>query len=139
VTDDEELAFLLGSIPPKFLVGAKWSSRLSAKMLPTITATATFTVRDPAPAERLKSALSEFKATVHSLSGPDGIRLSGHVGSGNFNMNPTLFVITISGTRLTDVASVHMRAAAKEGLIKQRSAQKAIDRLRTSIQDIIIE
>jgi hypothetical protein len=125
VTDDEELAFLLGSIPPKVFIGARWSSRLSAKLLPTITATATFTVRDPAPAERLKSALSEFKATVRSTSGPDGIRLSGHVGSENFNMNPTLFVIAIRGTSLTGVASVHIRTAAKEGLIKQRSAQKA--------------
>jgi hypothetical protein len=53
-----------------------------------LTATTTLAVRDPAPAERLKSALSEFKATVAPTSGPDGIRLSGHVGSGNFNMNP---------------------------------------------------
>ena len=139
MTDEEELASLLGSIPPKVFIGARWSSRLVAKMLPTVTATATFKVRAPAPVERIKSALADLQATVESTPRADGIKLSGHLGSGHYNLNPTLFVIAITDTPLTGVASVHIRTAAKEGLIKQRSAQKAIDRLRTSIQDITVE
>jgi hypothetical protein len=54
-------------------------------------------------------------------------------------MNPTVFVIAIRDTSVTGVANVHIRTAAKEGLIRQRSAQKAIDRLCASIQDIIID
>jgi hypothetical protein len=139
VTDDEELAFLIGSIPPKIFIGARWSSRLTAKMLPTVTATATFTVRAPAPVERIEAALSDLHAMVDSTPDADGVRLFGHLGSGHYNLNSTLFVMTIRDTTLTGVATVRIRTAAKEGLIKQRSAQRAIDRLRTSIQDIITD
>jgi hypothetical protein len=68
----------------------------------------------------------------------DGVRLSGHLGSGFRNMNPTVFVIAISDISVTATANVDIRTAAKEGLIKQRSAQKAIDRLCASIQHVII-
>lgn len=138
VTDDEELASLLGSIPPKVFIGARWSSRLVARMLPTVTATATFTVRAPAPVERIKSALADLQATVDSTPQADGVKLSGHLGSGHYNLNPTLFVVAISDSPVAGIARVHIRTAAKEEMIKQRSAQKAIDRLRTSIQDIIV-
>jgi hypothetical protein len=83
--------------------------------------------------------LRDLKATVRSEENADGVRLSGHLGSGYRNMSPTVFVIAIRDTSVTGIASVHIRTAAKEGLIKQRSAQKAIDRLRASLADIIVE
>jgi hypothetical protein len=139
VTEDDELAALSAAMIPRFFFGARWSVGLTAKVLPTVTATATFTVQTHAPVERIETALEDLRATVDAVPQADGVKLSGHLGSGHFNMNPTVFVIAIRDTSVTGIANVHIRTAAKEGLIKQRSAQKAIDRLRASIQDIIID
>jgi hypothetical protein len=139
MTEDEELAALSAAMIPRFLFAARWSVGLTAKLLPTVTATATFTVQTPAPAERIETALEDLRATVDAVPQADGVKLSGHLGSGHFNMNPTVFVIAIRDTSVTGITHVHIRTAAKEGLIKQRSAQKTIDRLRASIQDIIID
>jgi hypothetical protein len=139
VTEDEELAALAAAMIPRVFFAARWSAGLAAKLLPTVSATATFTVQTPAPAERIETALADLRATVESAPQADGVKLFGHLGSGFHNMNPTLFVIAITDTSVTGIASVHIHTAAKEGLIKQRSAQKVIDRLRGSIQDIIID
>ena len=139
MTEDEELAALSAAMIPRFFFAARWSAGLTAKLLPTVSATATFTVQTPAPADRIKTALAHLRATVDVVPQPDGVRLAGHLGSGFRNMIPTVFVIAIRDTSVTGTASVHIRTAAKEGLIKQRSAQKVIDRLRASIQDIIID
>jgi hypothetical protein len=139
VTEDEELAALAAAMIPRFLFAARWSAGLTAKLLPTVSATATFTVQTPAPAERIETALADLRATVDAVPQADGVRLSGHLGSGFHNMSPTPFVIAIRDNSVTGIASVHIRTAAKEGLIKQRSAQKVIDRLRASVQDIIVD
>jgi hypothetical protein len=139
VTEDEELAALAAAMLPRVFFAARWSVGLTAKLLPTVSATATFTVQTPAPAERIETALADLRATVDAVPQADGVKLFGHLGSGNFDLNPTLIVIAITDTSVTGIASVHIRAAAKEGLIKQRSAQKVIDRLRASIQDIIVD
>jgi len=139
VTEDEELAALAAAMIPRFFFVARWSVGLTSRLLPTVSATATFTVQTPAPAERIETALEDLGATVDSTLQVDGVKLSGHLGSGFRNMSPTVFVIAIRDAPVTGVANVHIRAAAKEGLIKQRSAQKAIDRLRGSMQDIIID
>lgn len=50
------------------------------------------------------------------------------VGSGFLNMNPTIVTATFEPE--DDAATaIHLSAVAKEGLIKQKSAQKAVDRL----------
>jgi len=139
VTEDEELAALAATKIPRFFFAARWSVGWTAKLLPTVSATATFTVQTPAPEERIETALADLRASLDSVPQADGVKLFGHLGSGFHNMNPTVFVIAIRDTSVTGIASVHIRTAAKEGLIKQRSAQKAIDRLRASIADIIIE
>ena len=139
VTEDEELAALSAAMIPRFFFAARWSTGLTAKLLPTVSATATFTVQTPAPADRIEAALAYLRATVDVVPHADGVRLAGHLGSGFRNMNPTVFVIAIRDTSVPGTASVHIRTAAKEGLIKQRSAQKVIDRLRASIRDIIID
>jgi hypothetical protein len=139
VTEDEELAALSAAMIPRFFFAARWSVGLTAKLLPTVSATATLTVQTPDPEERIEKALEDLGATVDSTPLVDGVKLSGHLGSGFRNMSPTVFVIAIRDAPVTGIANVHIRTAAKEGLIKQRSAQKAIDRLRASIQDIIID
>lgn len=44
------------------------------------------------------------------------------IGSGFWNLNPTIIVLQIINDE------VHISAAAKEGLIKQHSAKKAINK-----------
>jgi len=54
-------------------------------------------------------------------------KLSGVIGSGHFNLNPTIVhveIIAVNGARTT----LLITAAAKEGLLKQRSAEKAVRR-----------
>lgn len=54
--------------------------------------------------------------------------VSGVIGSGFFNMNPAIVhaeIIGIDG----EICSVILTGAAKEGLIKQHTAEKAINRL----------
>lgn len=115
VTEDEELAALSAAMIPRLFFAARWSAGLTAKLLPTVSATATFTVQTPAPAERIKTALAGLRATVDVVPQADGVRLAGHLGSGLRNMNPTVFVIAIRGTSVTGTASVHIRTAAREG------------------------
>jgi hypothetical protein len=52
----------------------------------------------------------------------------GIVGAGAMNLNPAVVTVTMAaaGERGT---KVHLRGAAKEGLIKQRAGQKAVERL----------
>jgi hypothetical protein len=69
---------------------------------------------------------------VAAQTGPgDGKALvRGVVGSGAMNLNPA--VITVTMTSATDGSTiVHIRGAAKEGLIKQRAGEKAAKRLES--------
>jgi hypothetical protein len=55
-------------------------------------------------------------------------RVSGIMGSGSFNLNPTLVhveIVSVSDNSCTLLVT----GSAKEGLIKQRSAQKAVNRV----------
>ena len=60
--------------------------------------------------------------------GQGGYALRGVVGSGWLNMNPTVVDI-----RLPASGPAVIRAAAKEGLIKQRTAEKAVRRVIEAI------
>jgi hypothetical protein len=55
-------------------------------------------------------------------------KISGVIGSGFFNMNPTVVHVEVVATDTTSTA-LRVTAAAKEGLIKQRSAEKAVCRV----------
>lgn len=58
----------------------------------------------------------------------------GIVGAGFANLNPAIVTVTI---RLADNGSqVVVRAAAKEGLIKQRAGETAARRVATAISDL---
>lgn len=75
-------------------------------------------------------SLIEAMGRLVAQAGPtDGSAVvRGIVGAGAMNLNPAVVTVTMaaageSGTR------VHLRGAAKEGLIKQRAGQKAVERL----------
>jgi hypothetical protein len=75
------------------------------------------------------ASMLESIGTVVAQTGPgDGQALvRGIVGSGAMNMNPT--VLTVSMTPADDGGTVvHIRGAAKEGLIKQHAGEKAAKR-----------
>jgi hypothetical protein len=138
MTEDEELAALVAATLPRALVAGRWSARLAAKLVPTVSATSTFTIRAPQPLDRIQSALSELKATVRTEAGVDAVGLYGHLGSGHLGLNPTVFVIKVRTTSLDNTVDVSVRAAANEGLIRQHSARGAIDRIRASLSDVIV-
>ena len=56
----------------------------------------------------------------------------GIVGSGAMNLNPTVITVTISAASAGGTA-VHIRGAAKEGLIKQRAGHKAAERFAVTL------
>jgi hypothetical protein len=58
--------------------------------------------------------------------------ISAIVGSGHMNLNPTIVHVRIVAS--SDVTTqLFLRAVAKEGLIKQQSAQRAIERITTLV------
>jgi hypothetical protein len=57
----------------------------------------------------------------------------GIVGSGAMNLNPTVITVTISAASAGGTA-VHIRGAAKEGLIKQRAGHKAAERFAVTLR-----
>ncbi len=59
--------------------------------------------------------------------------VSSVVGSGFFNMNPTIVHAEIVGID-GETCSVVLTGAAKEGLIKQRAAEKAVNRLAETLK-----
>lgn len=80
------------------------------------------------------AGLLESIGTVAALTDPgDGQALvRGVVGSGAMNLNPA--VVTVRMTATADGGTiVHIRGAAKEGLIKQHAGEKAAKRLEALI------
>jgi hypothetical protein len=77
--------------------------------------------------------LLESIGTVAARTSPaDGKALvCGVVGSGAMNLNPA--VLTVSMTSTADGTVLHIRGAAKEGLIKQHAGEKAAKRLESLI------
>jgi hypothetical protein len=61
-------------------------------------------------------------------------KVSGVVGSGFFKMNPAIVHAELLAVE-NGVCTVLVTSAAKEGLIKQRTAQKAVRRVVESMQD----
>lgn len=61
--------------------------------------------------------------------------LTGVLGAGFFNMNPE--AVQVEVLIVTDIAcTVRIQAAAKEGLIRQRTAEKAVQRVIDYLQTL---
>lgn len=80
--------------------------------------------------------LRELAAGGHVLShevAADGSRrICGATGSGGMNLNPTVITIWIAPEPVHG-CNVRIRAAAKEGLINQKTSRKAVERLRQAL------
>nr|BFE59379.1 hypothetical protein GCM10020063_039050 [Dactylosporangium thailandense] len=81
--------------------------------------------------ERIRTVLaplSQFGPAEVVGAGPDRVRLRRHTGGGTGNLNPV--VVTVVAARSGEHSTaVHVRAVAKEGLIKQRAAHKTAERI----------
>jgi len=77
---------------------------------------------------RAREVLGSNSRLLRAEPNEDHIRVVGIVGSGSFNMNPTVVMVTISAS--ASGSRVTVRGAAKEGLLfKQRAGEKAARRI----------
>lgn len=82
---------------------------------------------------QLVTAFPDDRSFLVSAPAQDGsCILFGLLGSGGFNLNPAVVSIWIAPSS-TGGCSTRIRAAAKEGLINQRTADKAIAQLEAAL------
>jgi hypothetical protein len=103
---------------------------VGAKLLPTQEFEITILVR--ASAATVVSALTGVLATegnvLNSRADPGDTEVTALVYSGFLNMNPAILAVHIEQTG-PDATSVRITGQAKEGLIKQQTAEKAARRI----------
>jgi hypothetical protein len=130
VTDDEDeiLAAGLGKLGGR---GAAAAGRRLRKDVHEIE----MTVAEP-PDDVLAHVVSLITSggEVVAQAGPDDGKaiVRGIVGAGAMNLNPAVITVTISAASAGGT-TVHIRGAAKEGLIKQHAGQKAAERLAVTL------
>jgi hypothetical protein len=75
-------------------------------------------------------SLIEAMGRLVAQAGPADGRavVRGIVGAGVMDLNPAVVTVTLAAAG-EDGTQVHLRGAAKEGLIKQRAGHKAVERL----------
>jgi hypothetical protein len=107
-----------------------FGARFVARFLPDVAYEATCEVA--ASEEELRLAVAEIfnelGAEVPQLPG-----LAVVFGSGEMNLNPAIVTATVSPS--PSGASVLLRGVAKEGLIKQDTARKAVERVALMISE----
>lgn len=129
----------LGGVLPRSLGEAMSSgARFAARFLPTETYTRRFSL--PVGIERaLKSGFSVLTkiGTLESETGANAPypMLKAVVGSGFFNLNPAIVYFEILEGDASS-CEVTITAAAKEGLVKQHTAEKAVERIATEVMQM---
>ena len=103
-------------------VGARWG----AKRLKNEVATARVDV-GPQQVDAAVARLADLLRSAPQQDGPT-VTLAGVLGSGFGNMNPALVRVEV-----TPAGHIRIAAHAKEGLIKQRTAQKAVNTLTEAL------
>lgn len=116
-------------------LGGSFGAKFAARSLPTKTKSEKLAIKaTPERAIQLGfSALTRFGRLQGEESGGSPYPLlKAVVGSGFLNMNPAVVFLEILKGR-SDTCEVTITAAAKEGLIKQHTAEKAIRRIASEI------
>jgi len=133
-----KLGKLGGGFPGE--LGGYIGGSLSARFLPTERYQTTLKLNVD-PRTLLAKAYSFFQSKGRVLDDKEGgespyPKISGILGSGFFNMNPAVIhieIVSIDDQTCTAIFT----GAAKEGLIKQRSAEKAVKRIADSFSTYI--
>lgn len=129
--------------------GQQLAAMKAAEKLSTITyqKKLTLPMAEPAALALLVQQLTELAGFWYWL-GPDGLLpaseaaelpaeqqlpLAAMVGGGLANMNPTVVCVDLQHST-ADQTTLQLFAAAKEGLRKQRAAQKTVERLQKALQ-----
>ncbi len=107
------------------VVGAKWVARF----LPSVPFEMTLDI-PASPEDAREAGLS----VLHEIgrADPELPELSVICGSGHLNLNPTVVSLVIAP--FEKGARVSVRGIAKEGLVKQDSARKAVEKVRELLQ-----
>ena len=141
--DDEILAQELGNVgalggslgvghPGK--LGGRIGGIVGAKLLSTQEYEITILVK--ATAAAVVSGLTDILATegmvLSSEAGREAVEVKGLVYSGLLNMNPAILIAHLEQIG-PDIMSVSITGKAKEGLIKQHTAEKAVRRIVEAI------
>jgi len=136
-----EIGSKLGGVP-KFAggIGGSWGARFAAKYLPTERSQTQVKLRaDPrAVLAKLYSFFADHGRVADDLEAGDSPypKVSGVLGSGFLKVNPAVVHAEIIAME-DGACTVLLTAAAKEGLIKQHTAEKAIKRVVDSIGDLV--
>jgi hypothetical protein len=111
--------------------------KVSEKFLPTVRFEKTIELKSPP--EAVFQRLADFFSKKGRLLEEGEVGESPHptlsavIGSGFFNLNPTVVHARVVAATAEGCTLV-LAAAAKEGLIKQKSAQKAVNRLAALLE-----
>ncbi|WP_317440823.1 hypothetical protein [Streptomyces collinus] len=119
-------------------LGGLFGGRLGALLTKKVSQEAELTLQCPlsAASERVRNVLAELaQPTAHNLLGPvtDQTKIMAVAGGGFGDLNPVVITIRLTshGRHST---TLEIRTAAKEGLIKQRSAEKTMNKLVRLLQ-----
>jgi len=131
MTETEETVLVreLGKLAGFF--GGGFGARFAARRLPVEESEASLGV--PGRCIEIRNDLSLILQSVGKLTDEfaseiPGDSLSALIGSGHMNLNPTIVHVRI--VEKSDGSTLLLfRALAKEGLVKQRSAERAIERI----------
>lgn len=113
-------------------VGGSLGASLAARFLPTERFSLELKLR--ADSRTVLAKVYAYLSSKGRVTDSDELRESPHptasgvVGSGFFNLNPAIVQAQIVGVE-AETCTVILTGAAKEGLIKQRTARKAVHRL----------
>jgi hypothetical protein len=110
-----------------------FGARFMAKRLPVEECEASIIVAanvDDVRASVYEALNSAGRLTDAFASQATGDRLSAIVGSGYMNLNPTIVHVGLTESSQASTR-ISVRAIAKEGVVKQHSAAKAVERIRT--------
>jgi hypothetical protein len=113
--------------------GGGFGARLAAKRLPVEEHSSHITIRQSV--DRIRVGIREVLQSVGTLTDEfafenDAECSSAIVGSGIQNLNPTIVHVNVRPVS-QDATRISIRALAKEGLVKQQSAQRAAERIET--------
>lgn len=127
--EDEVLVRELGKLVGFF---AGFGVRAAARTLPTEEYETTLELRAnldtaKALATRKLQSIGKLTEEFSSTNKPDTV--SAIVGSGQMNLNPTIVHVHMNEVS-KDSCRISIRGLAKEGLIKQKSALKAVERIQ---------
>lgn len=130
--EDELLVEGLGALGGS--AGGRFGARLVAKILPKNVGEADLVLpmEPDAALSHVLAVLSKYARIDPPPAGDGQVLVRVMAGGGHANLNPVVVTVALSAVASAGTA-VHIRAAAKEGLIKQRAGTKLADNIRVRL------